>query len=108
MTYVLKYKLKLAEGEQVVLMPDPAKIVAVGIDGDQDVCLWAQTQAADREQATQSRRFQIVPTGREAGPGWVYVGTAFDSLVSIAIGFANQKVYVWHVFERPESQVVGL
>jgi len=79
MQVIWKYPLEL--GSNVLSVPQPAKIVAVGLDGRRDMCAWIQHPEAGRKDSVALR---VVGTGEGFDTG-EYIGTIF------ALPF------VWHV-----------
>lgn len=83
---VYKYPLD-ALGPNKVTLPMDARIVHVGIQGE-DVCLWAEHHTeTDKISVTHERTFDIY------GTGWGIPETAEH------IGTVMRGPYVWHVYE---------
>jgi hypothetical protein len=82
---VYKYPLSMNCDERVK-MPEGARIVQVGFDGDRTPCVWALVDP--RKLPTVERHFGVYGTGGHVPDYWEYVGTFFD------------LPFVWHIFEE--------
>lgn len=87
MKTIWKYPLKVA-GEQVVEMPEGAKIISAQMQGGQ-LCLWAIVISC---RAVESRRICVFGTGHDISTDRAY---EFIDTAQMAGGSL-----VWHVFEK--------
>ena len=83
-----KYRLEIT-GRQIVLMPEGAKVLHVGVQRF-DLCLWAQHR---QDRPATERHFAICGTGHELPrlETRTYIGTVVT------------EPFVWHVFELSEK-----
>lgn len=81
---VYKYRISMTADIRV-MMPKGATVVAVGLDGDREACVWALVEPD--APATVERKFGVYGTGGRVPDLWNYCGTFFT------------LPYVWHVFE---------
>ena len=79
-----KYKLKLVDEPQTILMPAMSLIRFVGRQND-DVTMWAEVRTDYPVDV--ARKFVVVGTGQPIPDGGTYVGTCFG------------VPFVWHIFE---------
>jgi hypothetical protein len=83
---VYKYPISFQEDRRVG-MPEGAVVVAVGLDGNGEPCVWALVDP-DKPVVAPMRKFGIYGTGGRVPDFWEYRGTFF------------QLPFVWHVFEE--------
>lgn len=81
------WKFTLLPTNKTVQMPRGARVLSVGVQGD-DIVLWAIVEPTNK---TESRFFHVIPTG---SPMVIY-DTKF-------IGTVQMGPLVFHVFEEPE------
>lgn len=85
MQTVWKAVIKHTEDARIKL-PLGAKLVHVGLDSNEDPCVWYQ---CDPQQVIkEERQFGIYGTGGMVPDCWEYVGTFME------------ETFVWHVFEN--------
>lgn len=83
------WKWELPIGESSLSLPPAARVIHVGCQGDNRVCVWTLQPTINLE--VQLRRFTVIGTGQTFNlPGWMHIGTAMTT----------QGVFVWHVFEE--------
>lgn len=90
MTKIYKYPLRIVD-RQTVMMPDGARILSVGHQGDAgDLAMWARV---DPSAKLQPRYFVIHGTGHpcEATDASRFIGTVLMQMHGAPL--------VWHVFE---------
>ena len=82
------YKYEIPVGGGAIQMPNSAKILSVGVQGE-SLMLWAEV---DPERSEYARLFEVFGTGHKILSDMVtsreFIGTAFMSDL------------VWHVYER--------
>ncbi len=88
---IYKYEIDLIKdvnpaSQALVEMPIGAKVLSVGSQKANTVCLWARVNTLTREK--ESRRFRIIGTGQECFRD-IFIGTVED----------KDGVHIWHVFE---------
>jgi hypothetical protein len=86
---IWKFPLEIAD-EQFIKMPSGAKILCCQMQ-DEIPCLWAIVDPTTT--AAEQRIIRIIPTG---GPVDVFAGQQTLRY----IGTVQERVFVWHVFEK--------
>lgn len=86
MQSIYKYKIVLDEN-QVIRVPQNAKVLSVGLDPSNTLCLWCQVSRT--EMVTKDLFVSVVGTGFDVRDD---AGTF--------IGTVRQGVYMWHVFVK--------
>lgn len=84
MERIYKYPLSLASGVQSVTLPEGAKVIHFGIQGDVP-CIWARVDPFATAQ--QTRYFWALGTGSDVKDNLKHIGTVLHG------------AYVWHLFE---------
>lgn len=88
MRVIFKYALD-AVGENEITMPFGARIISVGHDGNDELCVWA---IVDDSLEPAPRGLFVAPTGVSISPDETD-GSFLGSSVSL-------DGYVWHVFDH--------
>lgn len=88
MKSVYKYQIDMTSDVRVK-MPEGATVVAVGLDGHREPCVWALVDPD--APAIVERKFGVYGTGGRVPDFCEYVGTFFT------------LPFVWHVFEEKQS-----
>ncbi len=85
---IWEYALQEGFVDQEIEMPIGAKVLAVQEQGGR-ICVWAQVDECLTEQERESRKFSVIPTGRDL-PHRMSLGSYHGT---VQIG-----PLVWHVF----------
>ena len=85
---IYKYAIELADGVTGHMMPTKAKILSVGLDGNDEVCVW---MLVDETLATKETRFF-----RIYGTGWDIHKEKIEFIGTVPM---KKNYLIWHVFE---------
>lgn len=84
MLTIHKYKLKVVDGLQEIIMPENAMPLTVALQ-NKELCLWAEVETDEKLTA---RLFRVIGTGHPIPENCDWVATVQESL------------FVWHIYEQ--------